>query len=231
MRNNRTTRLAGVCFLLMVVFGIGAEIFFRQSLIVPGNAAETAANITANGFVFRAGILSDLLMSLFYMLTALVLYQLFVDVDKNLSAMMVIFAMAGSILLMINVLNEMAPLFILNGSGYLNTLSREQLQSLAMLYYTSYEHGYMIGQIFFALWVLPLGILIIRSTLIPKVMGILFVAETVFGLIAVIVHFLIPNASMETLFLVPGTLAEFVFMFWLLIKGVRAARPLKLENT
>jgi len=97
-----------------------------------------------------------------------------------------------------------------------------------MLHYTSYEHGYMIGQIFFALWVLPLGILIMRSTLVPKVMGILFVAETVFGLMAVIVHFLMPNASMETLFLVPGTLAELVFMFWLLIKGVRDARPMEV---
>jgi len=112
MNSIRTARLAGVCFLLMVVFGIGAQIFFRQSLFVPGDAAATAANITANGFVFRAGILSDLLMSLFYMLTALVLYKLFVDVDKNLSAMMVVFAVAGSILLMVNVLNEMAPLFI-----------------------------------------------------------------------------------------------------------------------
>lgn len=226
MKNNGTARLAGVCFLLMVIFGIGAEIFFRQSLFIPGEAAITVANITAHKFAFRVGIFSDLLMSLFYLLTALALYRLLVDVDKHLSALMVVFALAGSVLLMVNVLNEMAPLFVLNESVHLNAFSKEQLQSMVMFNYTAYEHGYMIGQIFFALWVLPLGMLIMRSTLIPKVLGILFVAETVFGLMAVIVHFVTPNASMETILLVPGILAEFFFMFWLLIKGVRMP-PLK----
>jgi predicted secreted protein len=228
MNQNRTARVAGVCFLLMVLFGCGAELFFRQRLFVPGDAATTAASIAANGFVVRAGILSDLLMALFYMLTALVLYRLFADMDKHLSALMVVFAVAGSVLLMFTVLYEMAPLFILSGSGDLKTFSNAQLQSLAMLFYTAYQHGYMIGQIFFALWVLPLGILIIRSTLMPKVLGMLFVAETVCGLMAVIVHFLLPNDAMETVLLLPGMLAEFSFMFWLLIKGVRAATPLPL---
>jgi hypothetical protein len=64
---------------------------------------------------------------------------------------------------------------------------------MAMLSYNTYGHGYMIGQVFFALWVLPLGILIYRSKFIPKVFGILFIIEVVCGLLSVVAHFLLPN--------------------------------------
>ena len=226
--NKKTARLAGLLFLLMVVFGLFSEIFFRQKLIVSNDMALTASNILSNVFLYRIGITSDILMALSYLLTALALYKLLSPVNKNFAAAMVVFATAGSILLMFNILNEFAPLYILNGNDYLGAFNSSQLQSLAMLFYNLHEHGYMIGQIFFALWVLPLGVLIYKSGFIPKVFGILFVIETIFGLIAVIVHFIVPNGMIiETILLLPGVIAEFAFMFWLLIRGINESKLLK----
>ena len=211
----------------MVIFGLFAEIFFREKLFVSNDIAATTSNILSNVFSYRIGIVSDLLMSLSYLLTALILYKLLSSVNMNMAAAMVIFATAGSVLLMFNILNEFAPLYILNGNDYLSTFNSSQRQSLAMLFYNLYQHGYMIGQIFFALWVLPLGILIYKSRFIPKVFGILFVIETIFGLMAVIVHFLVQNGTIETILLVPGTIAEFSFMFWLLIRGINESKLLE----
>jgi len=224
--NKRTARIAGLFFLLMVVFGLFSEIFFRQKLIAIDDVAATTNNILPNSFLYRMGITSDILMTLSYLFTALILFRLLSTVNRDLAAVMVIFAAAGSILLMFNILNEFAPLSILSGSDYLSTFGSSQRQSLAMLFYHLYEHGYMIGQIFFALWVLPLGVLICRSGFIPKVFGILFVIETIFGLMSVIVHFLVPNGTMEILMLLPGTIAEFAFMFWLLIRGINESKLL-----
>jgi len=106
----------------------------------------------------------------------------------------------------------------------MSTFNSGQKQSLAMLFYNLYGHGYMIGQIFFALWVLPLGILIYKSGFIPKLFGVLFVIETIFGMLSVLVHFLIPNITIETLMLFPGVLAEIPFMLWLLIRGIRESK-------
>jgi len=212
-----TARLAGIFFLLMVVFGIAAEILFRQKIFVDGDAAATAANILSNGLLYRAGIVSDLLMSLCYLITALILYRLLSSVNKNTAGVMVVFATAGSILLMANILNEFAPLVILNGSGSLTSFDTSQIQALSMLFFQIYEHGYMIGQIFFALWVLPLGILIYQSKFIPKVFAILFIAEAILGSISVLIHFIAPMEMVETILLLPGTIAELTFMVWLLI--------------
>jgi hypothetical protein len=222
--NKKTARLAGLCFLLMVVFGLGAELFFRQKLFVPNDLASTINNITANVSLYRLGIVSDMLMALFYLFTAVTLYKLLISVNKGLAALMVIFAAAGSVLLLFNILNELAPLYILTGEGYAGALDPMLRQSLALTFFGLYEHGYMIGQVFFALWVLPLGMLIYRSGAIPKFLGILFIVETICGLAAVFVHFILSNTSVETVLLCPGTAAELLFMFWLLIWGVKKSK-------
>ncbi|HYE10271.1 MAG TPA: DUF4386 domain-containing protein [Patescibacteria group bacterium] len=225
--NKKTARFAGLLFLLMIVFGMGAEIFFRQKLFASNDVTVTANSILSNIFLYRAGITSDILMALSYLLTALALYKLLCSVNKNLAAVMVIFTAAGSVLLMFNILNETAPLYILNGNDYLSTFNPSQRQSLAMLFYNLYQHGYMIGQIFFALWVLPLGVLIYKSRFIHKIFGVLFVIETIFGLIAVMVHFLMPNATLETIMMLPMMIAEFPFMLYLLIRGIDESKLLK----
>lgn len=225
--NKKTARIAGILFLMMVVFGIAAEILFRQKIFSSSDITVTANNILSNNFLYRAGILSDMLMSLSYLFTALVLYKLFSSVDKNMAATMVVFATAGSVLLLFNVLIEIAPLYILSSNDYLNGFEISQKQSLAMLFYNLYQHGYMIGQIFFALWVLPLGILIYKSGFIPKVIGVLFILETIFGLMSVIVHFLMPNATVENIMMIPMMIAEFSFMFYLLIRGINESKLLK----
>ena len=217
--NKKTARYAGLLFLLMVVSGLYAELFFRKKLFT-NDMAVTAGNILHNEFLYRAGILSDIIMSLCYLFTALILYKLLVSVNKNMASLMVLFAAAGSVLLLSNIMNEFAPLYILGAGSQAGALSSGQLQEMAMLSFTTYSHGYMIGQVFFALWVLPLGILIYRSMFIPKVFGILFLIEVAGGLLSVAVHFLIPNESIETVLLLPGTLAEFGFMFFLLIRGI-----------
>jgi hypothetical protein len=56
--NKKTARLAGLCFLLMVIFGLFAEIFFRGKLFVTEDIAATASNILSNVFLYRTGIIS-----------------------------------------------------------------------------------------------------------------------------------------------------------------------------
>lgn len=213
----KTARVAGLMFLLMVVSGLFAELFFRQKLFT-ADAAQTAANILQNTLLFRAGILSDIIMSLSYLLTALMLYKLLRTVSEDKARLMVLFAAAGSVILMLNILNEYMPLVYATAqAGALGTL---QLGELSALSFAAYNNGYMIGQVFFALWVLPLGQLICRSKFIPKVFGILFIIEAVCGLLAVVAHFLLNSTTIATILLIPCTIAEFAFLFWLLIAGI-----------
>lgn len=217
----KTARLAGLLFLLMVVSGLFAELFFRQKLFT-ADAAETTTRILQNAFLFRTGILSDIVMSLSYLLTALMLYKLLRAVSEDKARVMVLFAAAGCVILLLNVLNEYMPLIYANTQP--GALSLPQLNELSRLSFSAYNNGYMIGQVFFALWVLPLGQLICRSKFIPKVFGILFIIEAICGLLAVAAHFLLASETVSTILLLPGTVAEFAFLFWLLIRGIDEKR-------
>ena len=58
----------------------------------------------------------------------------------------------------------------------------------------------------------------------PKVLGVLFVTETIFGLMSVTVHFIMPNATLETILMIPMMIAEFSLLFYLLIKGINETK-------
>jgi hypothetical protein len=227
--NKKTARLAGILWLLMIALGLFAQIGVRETLIVPGSAAATAANISANTFLFRLGFVSDLAMMVCYLLTPLVFYKLFSAVNKSLSALMVIFAMVGTAIGMLGLLCEYAALQMLSGASYLGAFSASQLQAQAMLLLDLNDHAYMIAHIFFALWVLPLGILTYRSGFLPRVFGILFIVETIAGLLSIIIHFLSPGGTLETNLLWLGALAEFSFTFWLLFRGIREPKAGALQ--
>jgi len=220
----KTARLAGLLWLLMIVFGLFSQVGVREKIIVLGDAEITANNIAANTFLYRLGFVSDLAMMICYLLTPLVFYKLFSKVDKNLSILTVVFGLMGTAIGMLNLLNEFAALHVLSGIEYLNAFDTRQLQAQAMLFLELNEHGYMIAHIFFALWVMPLGVLILRSGFLPRIFGILFVAETVAGLLSIVIHFLSPNGDLETNLMWLGAIAEFSFTFWLLIRGINESK-------
>ena len=222
--NKKTARLAGLIWLLMFVFGPIAQII-RSTLFVTGDMAATAQNIRSNEFLFRLGFVSDLLMMVLLLLLPLVLYKLLYSVSKNLSILMVVFVMVSVPINMLNLLNEFAAVHLLSGAEYLNAIGGEQLTANAMLSYDLYLHGYEIANVFFALWLIPLGLLVYKSGFLPKILGILLVVGGFSLFLEVFVYFLVPGFEVvNTVLLIPQTISEFVFLIWLLVKGINISK-------
>jgi len=113
--NKKIARLAGFLWLMMIVFGLFAQIGVRDRIIAPGDAAATANVIAANAFLFRLGFVSDLAMMICYLLTPLAFFKLVSTVNKNLSILTVLFGLMGTAIGMLNLLNEYAALHVLSG--------------------------------------------------------------------------------------------------------------------
>lgn len=222
--NKKTARLAGLLWLLMFIFGPIAQIV-RSKLFVTGDMAATANNIMANQFLFRLGFVSDLIMMIIFLLLPLALYKLLSKVDKNLSILMVIFVIVSVPINMLNLLNEFSSLHLLSGAGYLSVFEAGQLQAQAMLSYDLYLHGYEIANIFFALWLVPLGLLVYKSGFFPRVLGVLLVVGGCGLFLNVFIHFLFPGYEIvNTILLIPQAIAEFTFTFWILIRGINESK-------
>ncbi len=89
--NKKTARVAGFLYLTIIIAGIFAEFFVRQSLIVPGDATATANNIMASEGLFRIGIASDLIMIMCDVALALAFYALLKPVSNSLSLLAAFF--------------------------------------------------------------------------------------------------------------------------------------------
>ncbi len=222
--NKKTARLAGFVWLLMFIFGPIAQII-RSKIFKIDDMAGTANNIIENEFLFRVGFASDLIMMISFVTLSLLLYKLLSTVNKNLSMLIVIFVILGTSINMINLLNEFTSLYLLSGVEYLNVFTEAQLQAKAMLSYDLYLHGYEIANIFFALWLVPLGILVYKSEFLPKPLGILLIVGGFGLLINVFVYFLFPGyPTINIVLLIPHSLGEAILLLWLLIIGINTSK-------
>lgn len=70
-------RFAGLLYLVITVAAIVAHFYVPSQLLIPGDAAATAANIQASGALFRIGIGSELVVLLIEVGLSIVLYLLF----------------------------------------------------------------------------------------------------------------------------------------------------------
>ena len=137
--------------------------------------------------------------------------------------MLIFLVVAGVPIAILNTLNLAAAMMVLDGSEYLKEFNETQLNALSLLFINLYQYGVLIVQIFWGLWLLPLGFLIIQSNFIPKWVGVLLIISGVSYLLLVIIGVLWPqfNDMAAAILMLPLALGEFTFIGWLFILGFK----------
>ena len=211
-------RVAGFLYLLLFPLGIFGILYVPSNLIVPGDAATTANNIMASESLFRLSILSALFVQITQILLVIVLYKLLKPVNKNHALLMVIFALIAVPIAMLNELNNIVALLLLRGTDNLTVFGADQLHAQVMLFLDLHEHGIFIAQIFWGLWLFPMGYLVFKSGFLPRILGILLMIGCFGYLIDSFTFLIFPNfdatISMFTFW------GELLLPLWLLMKGV-----------
>ena len=217
---SRTARVAGLLYLVIFCLGIFAELFIRQSLIVPADGAATVNNLMASEALFRLSLVSDLIRHTLLILLPLVLYQFLKSVNKNIALLMLVLALMGIPIAFINELNYFAVLLLLNGADSLAALGADRLPAQVMFFLDLHGYGGYLAQVL-SLWLLPLGYLVFKSGFLPRILGILLVLGC-FGYLIDAVSFFLFGSPIATLSLL-AFIGELLFALWLLIKGVNVA--------
>ena len=209
-------RVAGLLYLIANLFAPFTLLYLPSRFIVRGDAAATAANIMSSESLFRFGIVLNLFTFIGQIFLALALYQLLKVVGRNMASLMVIFSLAAVPIAMLNELVQLAVLQLLNGADYLKVFSTDQLQALAYMFLRVHGQGYLIAQIFWGLWLFPMGYLVYKSGFLPKVLGVLLMIACFGYVIESFGAFLGYNLN---IILFTGW-GELTLLLWLLIKGV-----------
>lgn len=167
----KNARRAGWLYLSLLVLGPFSLIYVPAKLIVSGDATATAAKILASERLFRAGIVTGLVGDAMFLLVALALYRLFVEVGKHAAVLMATFAIVAVPIGFLNRVNQIAALLLFKGNDFLSVIDRPQLDALGMFFLRLYSNGILVASLFWGLWLLPLGLLVWRSGFLPRILG------------------------------------------------------------
>ncbi len=230
--NKRIARTAGIWYLLMAVFYTYSMVYADSAFYVPGNTTATIGNIMASEGILRLGFLSCLAGHISFLFLVSTLYKLFKPVNCDLARLMVIFVIAGVSVAFLNKLNQLASILLLNGKGELSAFDATQIQALVMFFLQLHQNGNMMTLVFWGLWLLPLGLLVLQSDFIPKILGCLLIGACIAYLIDFSVFFITPEyfGVVKTSSSIFESVSEVAFILWLLIMGVKH-KNLAASNT
>jgi len=192
-----------------------------RGIVVSGDAAATAANLLAHESLFRLGLSTSLIAMAFYVAMTALFYELFKPVNRSLALVAAFMGLAGCAVQTVSYLFDLAPLAVLGRAPYLSVFNGQQLQALALLFLKLQGQGETTSLVFFGLYDLLIGCLILRSTFLPRILGALM-AIAGLGWLTVLSPTLLNHLSQLVLPL--GFVAELLLMLWLLVKGVNVQR-------
>jgi len=219
----RLARIAGLLYLIVGIFAGFADAYVPGKVYAAGDAATTAANVLANAGLVRIGVIADLLQATVFVFLAMVLYVLLKDVNKHAArAMMILVAIATTIMCLNNVF-QFAAVLVATDKSYVAAFDAAGSNALVMLLLDMHHYGFLIAQIFFGLWLVPLGYLAYTSGMFPKALGVVLIVGGVCYLMDMLAAFLVPDFSTQVhgFLAIPPTIAEIWTLGYLLVKGVK----------
>lgn len=220
----RLARIAGLLYLIVAVFAAFA-FYSRAAVFAPGDAATTANNVVADAGLVRLGIAADLIQATAFLLLALVLYELLRHVNQSAARAMVTFVAVAVAVMCLNMVHQFAALVIATEPSYVDGLGVGPADALVLLMLDVHGSGFLFAQIFFGLWLLPLGILVYTSGMFPRWLGVLLIIGCAGYLVDTFARLIAPDqgAMLSPYLVAAPTLAEITMVLWLLMRGVPPA--------
>jgi hypothetical protein len=212
---SRTARLAGTLYLLMMPLGVLGIVYIPARLVVRNDATATAERITASESLFRSGIVSHLLSQVVFVFLVFTLFRLLEGVNGRHARIMVILALVGVPMAMLSELGHLAALVVLDSPAG-GSFTTAQLHAQAMWFIDLRAQAILIAQIFWGLWLLPLGALVYQSGFLPRPIGVLLAIAGAGYFVDSMTQLLTPGFPVVSLFTFVGELA---LALWLVIKG------------
>jgi len=229
---SKNARVAGLLYITASAVGVVRLLYIPSKLFVDGNAGATANNLATHEFLFRLGIVSNLIAAVLWMFVPLALYRLLKEVDHPQAALMVILGSLMQVpLFFCNTVNDVAALLFARGGGFLSVFDKAQSDAFARLFLNLHHQLDLANMMFAGLWLFPFGLLVYKSRFLPRILGVWLMAGCFGWLAYCVTGFLFPGHDDRVFSLIqPLTLGEVAVMLWLVIMGAReSSGPVRVK--
>jgi len=218
-------RIAGVLYLINIVAGAFA-IQIVPSMLLDPDPAATAHNIQTHELLYRSGLAAHVVVTVTNVPLALIFYELFKVVNRRLALLDAFFILVATAIEAAGLLNQFVPLVLLGSGPYTSALPAAQLQALAYMPWDLSSINYTIYTVFFGFDIILLAYLVLRSTFLPRAIGVLLAIDGLAYLIYSFTNLLAPGfaANLVPWIQLPALVGEGSLCVWLLVVGVDVER-------
>lgn len=212
----KTARLTGVWYLILAFSGLlGFMIFHPQ--IFESNDPEVIVNrLISLESISRIRLLFELLVVISQALAAVWFYKLFRDINKWAATTLGIWGTVNAIVIMVSAIAMLSAIDIAH-----STLDFEEKIGLIQLLSSLISNAWSIGGLFFGLWLIPMGSIVVSSGRMPVWLGRTLIVGGIGYLLQTFIHCIGLKSPFVDLLVIPATIGEFWMIGYLLIHGIR----------
>jgi hypothetical protein len=215
----RTARTTGLLYLGLAITGLIGFMLVRNQLFVADDPAATLANLTRHESLARLGIVMEMGIVITQALVALWFYRLFKSVNAFAAGSIAAFGLVNAVAILVSAA-MLATAFEVSQDASL-AVSGGAAATVQLLYVVS-GNLWIIGGIFFGLWLIPMGWLVRRSGWMPSLLGWILMISGVGYVANALLTYVLPDAGPALdLLTAPASVGELWMVGYLCLRGVR----------
>jgi hypothetical protein len=227
----RRARIAGLWYLGFTL-GPFYLLYVPSQTVVHNDAAATAARVLGHETLYRWGMLAETLGAVIFIGLSLALFRLFEDVDRHRARQLVALVLVSSALGLVTVVFSAGALVVFRGGDAFAGFDGHTREAVGMLLIRMHGQANSINQVFWGLWLLPFGWLVVHSRFLPRWLGYWLLLDGIAWVIVGVTWFLAPDYTGALFrYFQPVFLVELVAMLWLLIVGAKEQAPIVSDRT
>lgn len=186
------TRIGGILYLILIVCGVYAEIFVLSELVIGNDQTATAYNILSRETLYRTGVLAHIMTLVCSSLLIGILFKIFKPTSEYLALSLLVFNVVTIAIEGISILFELETLAVLQSKMFSDLFSQDQINTLAYLPLKMQSATYDIALLFFGVTCCLISILILKSKLFWRWVGLLMFVAGICYIVNSVVYFISP---------------------------------------
>lgn len=216
----KTARMTGLWYLALAITGGFGFLIVRPAIFAEGDAAATLANLVDKESLARMGLMAEMGVVAAQTLAAVWFYKLFRGINHVAAWAVAIFGVMNAVAIMASAALLATALAVAGDPGL--AVGGDAAGTVQLMYELS-ANSWGVGAIFFGLWLIPMGYVVVTSGRMPKWLGRILIVGGAGYVLSAFVGYGVADAES---WLVEGlaylaTVGEFWMIGYLLIVGIR----------
>ena len=211
-----TARITGVWYLMLAITGMIGFLMLHSRIYVAEDPSKTLTNLTEHETLARLRLVFEFLIVVSQALAAVWFYKLFRGIRQVAAWALAAWGMMNAVAIMISAMAMGGAIKVANSSQAMN----EKI-IMIQLFDQFIKNAWGVGSLFFGLWLIPMGYIVVSSRCMPPWLGRVLILGGAGYVVSTFINYMGISGAWVDMLVVPATIGEFWMIAYLLIFGIR----------